>query len=316
MCVHNWSVSTQPAHRGNAIARSQHTTPAVRRLSTNAHLQLVSTQSTIKDIATARRQHATHAVGRRTTNVDLLPVSTQPAHTGNATARRQHTTLAVGRATHSLHLYQMSGRHDVSTKPCQDASTPQLVSTQPAPRGIATDGRQHTTLAVGRPTTNAHLYQLLQHAYRGSGRHDTSTCTKPCQDASTPQPVSTQPAPNGKASRHALAQTACEIRTSAQPVHEQLGTSCAPFERVTLPTQQPSLQPTMTHTHSSLKTCSSLPTACENCTRPHCGPHAKAHRGTATARSQHTTLAVGRPTPSAHLYNDMCTKPCQDASTP
>ena len=198
--AHPLLVSTQPAHRGNAIARSQHTTPAVRRLSTNAHLQLVSTQSTIKDIATARRQHATHAVGRRTTNVDLLPVSTQPAHTGNATARRQHTTLAVGRATHSLHLYQMSGRHDVSTKPCQDASTPQLVSTQPAPRGIATDRRQHTTLAVGRPTTNAHLYQLLQHTYRGSGRHDTSTCTKPCPDASTPQPVSTQPAPSGDAS--------------------------------------------------------------------------------------------------------------------
>ena len=97
-------------------------------------------------------------------------------------------------------IYTGSGRHDMRTKPCQDASTPQLVSTQPAPRGIATDGRQHTTLAVGRPTTNAHLYQLLQHAYRGSGRHDTSTCTKPCQDASTPQPVSTQPAPSGDAS--------------------------------------------------------------------------------------------------------------------
>ena len=97
-------------------------------------------------------------------NVHPLLVSTQPAHRGDATARRQHTTLALGRTTHSAHLYQLL-RHDMCTKPCQDASTPQLVSTQPAPRGIATDGRQHTTLAVGRPTTNAHLYRLLQSIY-------------------------------------------------------------------------------------------------------------------------------------------------------
>ena len=60
-------VSAQPAHSANATARSQHTTPAVRRLSAKTDLQLVSTQPTIKDIATARRQHATHAVGRHTT---------------------------------------------------------------------------------------------------------------------------------------------------------------------------------------------------------------------------------------------------------
>ena len=132
-------VSTQPAHRGNATARSQHTTPAMCRLSANAHLQLAGTQPTTKDIATARRQRATHVVGRHTTNVRPLLVSTQPAHKGNATARRQHTTLAVGRATHSVHLYTYPGcgHHGMCTKPCQDASTPQPVSTQPAPSGDA-----------------------------------------------------------------------------------------------------------------------------------------------------------------------------------
>ena len=42
----------------------------------------------------------------------------------------------------------------------------------------------------------------------------------------------------------------------------QLSTSRAPFERVTWPTQQPSLPPT-THPRNSSKTCPSLPTTCE-----------------------------------------------------
>ena len=138
---HNKCASTTGQHatctqRQCNRSKSAHN-PGVRRHSANTHLQPVSTQPTIKDIATARRQHATHAVGCHTTNAHPLLVSTQPAHRGNAIARRQHTTLALGRTTHSAHLYQMSGRHDMRTKPCQDASTPQPVSTQPAPNGDA-----------------------------------------------------------------------------------------------------------------------------------------------------------------------------------
>ena len=200
--VHPLLVSTQPAHRGDATARRQHTTLAAGRATHSAHLYQL-----LRHAYTGPGCHDICTTPCRDTSTPEL-VSTQPAPRSIASDRRQHTTLAVGRPTTNAHLwhqllqhaYRGSGRHDMRTKPCQDASTPQLVSTQPAPRGIATDGRQHTTLAVGRPTTNAHLYQLLQHAYRGSGRHDTSTCTKPCQDASTPQPVSTQPAPSGDAS--------------------------------------------------------------------------------------------------------------------
>jgi len=80
-------------------------------------------------------------------------------------------------------------------------------------------------------------------------------------------------------------------------VHEQLSTSRAPFERVTWPTQQPSL-PTATHPCNSLKTCPGLPTTCESCTRAHCGPHASTHRRCNRPTSTHN--------PGSALPSDQC----------
>ena len=182
---------TTPAPRGTATARRQHTILAVGRPTTIAH--------SCKLLRHAYGGSGHHDMCTKPCQDTSTPrlVSSQPAPHGIVTAQRQHTILAGPKlmriCTNCCGTYVRGpGHHDMCTEPCQDASTPQLDSTQPAPNGIATAQRQHTTLVVGRPTTNAHLYRSLRHTYRGSAHHDM--CTKPCQDASTPQPVSTQPA--------------------------------------------------------------------------------------------------------------------------